>query len=163
MRVDGDQMWQLLRELDDPGSLEVPAGYDHAATRRLFDELVGQLGAAFFCWCAADRHVKDASLHARVDIPAAATDTGDTLVICVSNFGGLATVPVTNPGAWSQAEFEERLAPRDAERIYGVLDSLGYAGVPEAPLWTDYDGPSAIADLEAGYRATWWTRYFDYL
>lgn len=75
----------------------------------------------------------------------------------------MATVALTNPGAYSQDEFEERLAARDAARIYAALDPLEYRVVPEALLWTDYDGPSALAGLDARYGATWWTRYFDYL
>jgi hypothetical protein len=161
--IDGDPMWSLLRSLDDPDHLEFPSDYDHVATRQLFDALVGRLDAAFACRTDADRHVEDASLHARVSIPSAATETGETLVICVSNFGRLAAVAVTNPGVYAQDEFEERLAARDAARIYAALDSLGYQVVPEAPLWTDYDGPSALAAIDARYGATWWTRFFDYL
>lgn len=161
--IDGEPMWALLRSLDDPDHLEFPADYDHDATRQLFEELVDRLDAAFACRTDADRHVEDASLHARVGIPSAATETGEALVVCVSNFGRLATVVVTNPGAYSLGEFEERLAPGDAARIYAALDSLGYQVVPEAPLWTDYDGPSVLASLDARYGATWWTRFFDYL
>ncbi|MBU2693952.1 hypothetical protein [Pimelobacter sp. 30-1] len=161
--VDGELMWSLLRSLDDPDHLEVPSDFDHSATRKLFDELVGRLDAAFACRTNADRHVEDASLHARVSIPSAATETGEPLVVSVSNFGSLATVAVTNPGAYSQDEFKERLAARDAARIYATLDSLGYQVVPEAPLWNDYDGPSALAALDARHGATWWTRFFDYL
>jgi hypothetical protein len=45
MHVDGDQMWILLRSLDDPHNLEFPVGYHHVETRRRFDELVRQLEA----------------------------------------------------------------------------------------------------------------------
>ncbi len=163
MRVEGDQMWVLLRSLDDPDHLEWPGDYDHAATRQLFDELVERLDVEFSCRCEADRHVEDASLHARVDIPAAVTESGERLVISISNFGQLATVSVTNPGVWSETEFEGLLAPSDASRIYPALDALGYQVVPEEPLWSDYDGPSALAAIDARYGATWWTRFFDYL
>ena len=156
-------MWVLLRSLDDPDHLEWPGDYDRVATRRLFDDLVDRLDAAFSCRCDADRHVEDASLHARVDIPAAATDSGERLVISVSNVGRLATVSVTNPGVLSDAEFEDLLAPSDASRMYTALDALGYQVVPEEPLWSDYDGPSALTAVDARYGATWWTRYFDYL
>lgn len=161
--IDGEPMWALLRSLDEPDHLEFPGDYDHDATRQLFEELVDRIDAAFDCRTDADRHVEDASLHARLSIPASATESGETLIVCVSNFGRLATVAVANPGAYSQGEFEERLAVRDAVRIYAALDSLEYQVVPEAPLWTDYDGPSALAGLDARYAATWWTRFFDYL
>lgn len=156
-------MWSLLRSLDDADHLEFPSDFDHPATRPLFDELVGRLDAAFDCRTDAVRHVEDAGLHARLSIPAAATETGDTLVVCVSNFGRLATVALSNPGAYSQEEFEERLAAGDAARIYAALDSLVYQVVPEAPLWKGYDGPSALAAIDGRYDATWWTRFFDYL
>lgn len=126
-------MWVLLRSLDDPDHIEFPSDYDHKATRQLFDELVTRLDAAFACRTDVDRHVEDASLHASVRLPAAATATGEVLVVCVSNFGTLATVAVTNPGAYSQDEFEARLVARDATRIYAALDSLGYRVAPEAP------------------------------
>lgn len=161
--IDGEPMWTLLRSLDDPDHLEFPADYDHDATRQLFEKLVDRLDAAFACRTDPDRHVEDASLHARLSIPAAATESGETLIVCVSNFGRLATVAVANPGAYSQDEFEERLAASDAARIYAALDSLEYQVVPEASLWTDYDGPSALASLDARHGATWWTRFFDYL
>lgn len=161
--IDGDPMWSLLRSLDDPEHLEFPSGFDHDATRQFFDELVACLDAAFDCRTDADRHVEDASLHALLSIPAAATETGDKLVVCVSNFGRLATVALSNPGAYSQEEFEERLAAGDAARIYAALDSLGYQVVPEAPLWNDHDGPSPLAAADARGGATWWTRFFDYL
>jgi hypothetical protein len=161
--IEGDAMWSLLRELDDLNHLEFPADYDHDRTRRLFDKLVRRLDAAFSCQSEADRNVEDASLHARVDIPASATVTGDRLVISVSNFGRLATVSVTNPGVWSQAEFEELLAHADASRIYAALDTYGYRVVPEEPLWSDYDGPSPLDAIDARFGSTWWTRFFDYL
>lgn len=163
MITDKGELWSLLRSLDDPNHLEHPVGFDVVETRDRFDHLVDRLDAEFDCTCLADRHVEDASLHARVDVPAEATITGRPLVVCVSNFGDLAVVSISNPGAWSQAEFEDRLAPQDAERVYGALDALEYVVVPEEPLWEDYDGPSRIAEIGSASRVTWWTRYFDYL
>jgi hypothetical protein len=159
--MDGDSMWALLRSLDDPQNLEHPAGYDHVATRRRFDQLVSQLEKDFSCRCNTDRDIEDASLHARLNVPSEVTDTGDDIVVCVSNFGDLAAIAVTNPGVWSHSEFETILAPRDADRLYGALDALGYTVVPEDALWADYDGPSAIA-VDLRIASTWWTRFFDY-
>lgn len=164
MGTDGEAMWSLLRSLDDPDHLEWPANFDFHQTRQRFDQLVHSLHAAFGCSCEADRNVEDASLHARVNIPESATKSGDRLVVCVSNFGGLATVSLTNPGAWSQAESETLASGEDAFRVHRALDSLGYTVVPEEPLWSDYDGPSDVGvDPQGKVRATWWTRYFDYL
>ena len=163
MRIDGDQMWALLKSLDDPEHLEFPADYSDRDTRSRFDQLVARLNTDFSCWCDADRNVQDASLHARVDVPAEATATGEPLIINVSNFGNLAVIAVNNPGVWTRDEFEELLAPHDAERVYEALDALGYAVIPEEPLWSDYQGPSRLTDLDAAYGTTWWTRFFDYL
>lgn len=86
----------------------------------------------------------------------------EQLVVCVSNLGWLATVSVTNPGAFDQDELEALLDPADARRLDAVLDDLDYVVVPEAPLWRVYDGPSRL-DLVSPGRSSWWTRYFDYL
>ena len=162
MRTEGGQMWTLLRSLDDPDRLEHPADPSWEDTRARFERLVGGLAAAFGGAVDADRNVQDASLHARVAVPAEVTRTGERLVVCVSNFGGLATVSVVNPGAFDQEEHDALLDPDDARRVHGVLDDLGYVVVPEAPLWQDYDGPSEIT-VPGGRRATWWLRYFDHL
>ncbi|GAB2589522.1 hypothetical protein [Microlunatus antarcticus] len=162
MRITGDEMWTVLRRLDDPDHLEWPADFDFAATRARFERLVSGLDAAFGCRCDADRSVQDASLHAQVAIPAGATVTGERLVVCVSNFGSLATVSVVNPGVFDEEEHEALLDAEDARRIHDVLDDLGYVVVPEAPLWQTYDGPSRIT-VDPSYPASWWTRYFDYL
>jgi hypothetical protein len=161
VRIEGQRMWTVLRALDDPDHLESPAGYDFDATRAQFERLVAELDAVFGCRSAADRSVQDASLHARVVVPAHASATGEPLVVCVSNFGSLATVSVVNPGAFDEAEQAALLAAEDAARVYGVLDDLGYVVVPEAPLWQPYDGPSLISFLNEP-PATWWVRFFDY-
>jgi hypothetical protein len=162
VRVEGEQMWALLRSLDDPEHLEWPADYDFDATRERFERLVAGLDTAFGCRSDADRSVQDASLHALVEVPGDATATGERLVVCVSNFGSLATVSLENPGVFDQAELDELLDAKDAARVLGVLDGLGYVVVPEAPLWQDYDGSSPLG-VFAPQRPTWWLRYFDYL
>lgn len=48
----------LLRRLDDPQLLEYPRGYDHAATRALFERLVARLDADFTTRCRAGRHLQ---------------------------------------------------------------------------------------------------------
>ena len=78
-------MWDLLRSLDDPEHLEVPAGYDHDKTRNRFDQMVDRLDSAFSCACQADGYVEDTSYHGRVEILVAATATGSRLVIVVNN------------------------------------------------------------------------------
>jgi hypothetical protein len=162
VRIAGEQMWSLLRELDDPDHLETPAGYDFEATRARFERLVQGLDVVFDCRSDADRSVQDASLHARVVVPAEATVTGERVVVCVSNFGSLATVSLENPGAYDTAELETLLATQDAARVCRVLDDLDYVVVPEWDLWQTYDGAAPL-DVITGGRATWWVRFFDYI
>jgi len=152
------QLWDLLHALDDPDNLEFPAGYDHRRTRGRFEQLAQRLNADFDCRCQVDRDVQDASLHARMDIPAPATATGRPLVVNVSNFGVLAVLSVDNPGAWTDAETATLLHPDDAHRVHTALTDLGYTLIPEDPLCEPYDGV-----CDPGIFATWWIRYFDYI
>jgi hypothetical protein len=163
MVIEGDALWALLHELDDPQHLEHPADYDHAKTRALFDELVRSLDLAFDCACDADRYVQDASHHGRVVIPAHATATGQNLVVTISNFGQMATVSVDNPGSYDRVEFDALLDRRDADLVDALLSALGYRIVSEEPLWTRYNGPSPIDCDGEDLGVTWWTRFFDYL
>jgi hypothetical protein len=162
MPIDAAQLSQLLHALDDPTGLEVPAGYDHRRVRGGFEQLARRLNADFKCECDVDRDVQDASLHGRIDVPAAATATGSPLILSVSNFGDLAVLSVDNPGVWTDAEAADLLQSRDVDRVRAALVDLGYTLVPEEPLWERYDGvwdPSVFGPSEA----TWWDRYFSYL
>jgi hypothetical protein len=116
-----------------------------------------RLERGFGCRCDVDGHVEDASFHGRIDIPAAATTTGQRLVIVISNFGGLAVLAVENPGVWDDEEAARLLRRDDASRIREALDDLGYTLVPEGQLWRRYDGVCGPG------ISTWWDRYFDYL
>ncbi|MFU8873021.1 hypothetical protein [Micromonospora sp. SL4-19] len=157
MPADDAQLWQLLHSLDDPNHLEFPANYDHRRARTRFNHLAERLDRDFGCQCDVDRHVQDASFHGRIDIPAAATTTGERLVIVISNFGDLAVLAVENPGVWDDEEAAQVLHPDDTSRIHKALDDLGYTLIPEEPLWNRYDGVCGPA------ISTWWVRYFDYL
>ncbi|MEU8007585.1 hypothetical protein AB0B66_41050 [Catellatospora sp. NPDC049111] len=55
----------------------------------------------------------DASLHGRIEVPAALTATGSRLVVSISNFGGMAVLAVDNPGVWTDEEAAELLQPDD--------------------------------------------------
>lgn len=160
--LDAAQLSQLLHALDDPNGLEFPAGYGRRRTRGRFEQLVRRLNADFECECHVDRDVQDASLHGRVDVPAAATATGRPLIVSISNFGDLAVLSVDNPGVWTDAEAANLLQSRDADRVWAALADLGYTLIPEEPLWERYNGawdPSVFGPSEA----SWWIRYFDYL
>ncbi|SCG35934.1 hypothetical protein GA0070609_0175 [Micromonospora echinaurantiaca] len=80
MPADQAQLWQLLHSLDDPKHLEFPANYDHRRARARFNQLVERLDRDFGCHCDVDREAQDASFHGHIDIPAAATATGERLV-----------------------------------------------------------------------------------
>lgn len=100
--------------------------------------------------------MQDASLHGRIEIPAALTATGSRLVVSISNFRGLAVLAVDNPGVWTDEEAAELLHPDDGDRIGAALADLGYVLIPEGPLWDAYQG------AWPGVR-NWWDRLFDYL
>ncbi|MFI7598986.1 hypothetical protein [Actinoplanes sp. NPDC049681] len=159
MLADDAQLWQLLHSLDDPDHLEFPANYDHHRARARFNALAERLDRDFNCQTDVDRNAQDASFHGRIDIPAAATATGERLVIVISNFGDLAVLAVENPGVWDAEEAASVLNPDDNNRIHRALHDLGYVAVPEGPLWKRYDGPGGVLASDA----SWWNRYFDYL
>jgi hypothetical protein len=155
-----DELWILLRGLDDPGHAEYPAGYNHRDVRGRFDLLAAALNAAFACQCFVDRHVEDASHHGHIDIPADACIAGEHLTVVVSNFGNLAVVAVGNPGEYSEEESKLLIDPADEARIQQALTGLGYVVLPEHPLWTRYDGNLQFLRDQNG---SWWDRFFSYL
>jgi len=162
--ADDTQLWHLLRSLDGPDHLEIPANYHHGRERARFEQLAQRLDTAFgrHNRVSRDVNVQDASLHGRIDIPAAATATTHPLVVLVSNFGGLAVLAVDNPGVWTDAEAAQLLHPDDRRRISAALADLGYTLIPEEPLRRPYDGTwdPAVFSPSGG---SWWIRYFDYL
>ncbi|MGW1012544.1 hypothetical protein ACWD4X_21230 [Streptomyces termitum] len=156
----------LLRRLDDPVFLEHPRGYDHAATRALFERLVARLDADFDTRCEADRGVQDASLHATAAVPAKAAAAGERITVSVSNFGSMAVVAAEWPGVYDdtgEAVEAGALDAADLRKVERALTELGYVPVPESLLTRPYDGPGPLAPHRLGDRADWWIRYFDYL
>ncbi|MFC7973973.1 hypothetical protein ACFUT3_01755 [Streptomyces cinereoruber] len=156
----------LLHRLDDPELVEHPPGYDHAATRALFERLVARLDADFDTRCTADHQVQDASLHARVEVPTEATVCGERIVVSVSNFGSMAVVAAENPGVYSDTEEAAEagaLDITDLRKVERALTSLGYVLIPERLLTRPYDGLSPLASYRPGERVDWWARYFDYI
>jgi hypothetical protein len=71
MPVDETELWQRLRALDNPDQVESPAGYHHRGARAQFERLVTRLDTDFGCRCKVDRDMQDASLHGRIEVPAA--------------------------------------------------------------------------------------------
>ncbi|GAA3775508.1 hypothetical protein GCM10022225_74330 [Plantactinospora mayteni] len=162
MVADDTLLWRLLRSLDDPDCLEVPANYQHRRARARFNQLAQRLDHDFGCQCEVDRKVEDASFHGRIEISATATGTLRRLVIVISNFGGLAVLAVDNPGVWTDQEAAQLLHPDDDTRIRRALEDLTYTLIPEEPLWQRYDGAWNKDNVSARVN-TWWDRYFDYL
>ncbi|MFJ5922796.1 hypothetical protein ACIQF6_09335 [Kitasatospora sp. NPDC092948] len=158
----------LLHRLDDPDSAEYPPGYDNSATRARFDRLVSRLDSDFATRCRADRNVQDAGLHARADVPAAATRLGVKIVVSVSNFGSMAVVAAENPGEFldtAEAVDEGALHVDDLATVERALTELGYVVLPERLLTRPYDGvrERLASYYGEGRPCDWWIRYFDYL
>lgn len=162
MLTDPDELWQLLRSLDDPDPdhFETPPGYLHYLVRRKFKQLIDRLNADFDCRCNVD-FAPDGTRHGRIEIPDSAAASGGQLVLSVSNFGNLVVLSVENPGAWSDDEAAVLLHPDDARRIHSALDDLGYVLIPEDPLWQRYDGTNDRARMFRDGRRSWWDRYFE--
>ncbi|MEU6227973.1 hypothetical protein [Streptomyces sp. NPDC047042] len=163
MPLEERRTWALLRQLDDPEHLEFPRGYDHAATRALFEQLASRLGRRFQCACSVDRGVEDASHHGTIVIPHGSTVSGEHITVTVSNFGNLAAVTLGTPGSYDEGEDNILFEKADQQRIDDELEALGYISVSEHLLWTPYDGVSELGPQCSKYPPRWWTRFFDYL
>lgn len=137
--------------------MEWPADFDREATIERFGALTAELEREFGCKCDADAwpDVQDASYFGRLVIPARATATGGDVVVVVSNHWPLAVYALENPGVYGAAELDALLDPLDKERVERVLLGAGHVIVPEALLWTAYEGSSVGV-------STWWIRFFDY-
>lgn len=159
-----DELWHLLRSLDEATAFEFPSNFSFPDAQKRLENLLERLAADFGQPAEPDRWIEDASFHADVRIPAEATATGESFTIRLSNFGNLAVITLERPGIYSQTELDELADAEDITRIATALTDLGYVVVPEEPLWGDYDGAKpAMRSLDTRYGNTWWTRYFDYL
>ncbi|MFC9325545.1 hypothetical protein [Kitasatospora sp. NPDC057015] len=156
MTTDEQHLWALLRDLDRSGGAEFPAGYDHAATRRRFDQLVADIDTLFSCVSKVERDAPETSYHGWIIIPVNATVSADFITVIVSNFGDLATVTLGNPVSYDQEETDYPFDSTDHGRITEVLTGLGYITVPEHLAWADYDG---VMNLRSHARS-WFDRFF---
>lgn len=164
MPIDDQRGLALLRRLDDPVHLEFPSGYDDVATRMRFYRLVSHLNHRFDCACGIDRHVEDASYHGTIDVPAAATDSGEHVIVTVSNFGNLAAVTLGNPGSRAEGDEHELFRSTDRPRVEDELAALGYVSISERLLRRHYDGDNDFAShYPPEHPLTWWTRFFDHM
>ncbi|MFD8806304.1 hypothetical protein [Streptomyces sp. NPDC059597] len=154
----------LLRTLDrlpGPAHLEFPDGFDHARARaratRLRDRLTRDLGHP----CHLDDQIQDAGYSFEIVIPSEARGAGAPLLLRLSNYGDLAAVTV--PGPFGHDAPEGAVAPGPLSAIEAALRDLGCTPVPVRLLRRPYDGVSTWLAAEEPGRATWWTRFFDYL
>jgi len=159
MRLDEIETRRLLRALDDPDHIEFPADHDPVQAAARFQRLDTQLRDTF--GGGGGMLAQDATFLGDLSIPSLATAGGHQINIVISNFGNLAIVSPYVPDALlDDAEIEALLHPLDASRVYGLLDDLGYAVIPQDPLDEYYDGAVAFLRKSA---ARWVSRYFDYL
>lgn len=151
----------LLRDLDDPQSLEWPEHYDRGKAKSLLDTLVAKLDQDFATRCTAEHDEQDSSEYGRVVVPAQATACGTRIVVCISKFGRLAMICAENPGAFlgiQNAQSEGELDADDLATVDRALTDLDYDVVPEEIIESDYDGPSRLPWHVQ--RPTWRDRYF---
>jgi hypothetical protein len=151
----------LLHRLDDPLHLEFPRGFDRCATSAKFERLVDLLDRAFDCRTEVDRTIQDAGTFGIVVVPSAATNSGESLTVMISNFGDLASVSLGAPDSYRAEEVATLFDPRDRSRIDDALRALGYVIVSDAVLWSAYDGKTRIEGSPRHF-STWWDRFFNY-
>ncbi|MFD9561747.1 hypothetical protein [Streptomyces sp. NPDC059994] len=171
------QVLALLHTLDQlsgPDHLEFPDGFDHPLAKAQATQLKDRLTKDFGHACGLDDEIQDASYYFKIAIPAEATEAGVPLGLRLSNFGNLAVVTTPGPDSHDDLDHAVRegaLAVADRGRIEAALCDFGYTPVPPRLLHRPYDGVTWLAgegSFYAGYgphqgRATWWTRYFEYL
>jgi hypothetical protein len=158
MTTDEQHLWVHLRELDGSGDAEFPDGYDHAAARTRFNQLVADIDTQFSCISNVERDAQEASYHGRIIIPVDATTSGDFITIIVSNLGDLAVVTLGNPMSYDEEETDYLLDPTGHTRITNILSGLGYITVPEHLTWADYDG---VMNLRSHARS-WFDRFLSW-
>jgi hypothetical protein len=151
----------LLHRLDDPLHLEFPRGFDHRAASAKFEELVDLLDRAFDCRTEVDRTIQDAGSFGVVVVPPAATDSGESLTIMISNFGAMASVSLGAPDSYSAEEVATLFDPRDRARIDEALRASGHVIMSDAVLWSDYDGNTEIEGSPRHF-SKWWDRFFNF-
>jgi len=177
--MDDDQrILDLLRALDGlpgPDHLEFPDGFDYeraeARAVRLTERLTEELGRP----CSNGR-TQDASYYFTVGIPPRSADAGEWTGVRLSNYGDLAVVTTPLPdshGDLDEAVADGALSEEDRRRIEATLSELGLELVPLRLLHRLYDGVTWLADDVPGAvvmswpphtgKATWWTRFFEYL
>ncbi|WP_369384033.1 hypothetical protein [Streptomyces sp. cg36] len=171
------QVLALLHTLDrlpGPEHLEFPDGFDYPLAKARAIRLKDRLNRDFGRSCHLDDQIQDASYSFMITIPAEASAPGVPVGVRLSNFGSLAVA--TTPGPDSHDDLDHAvqqgaLSAADRSRIEAALRDLGYTLVPPRLLHELYDGVTRLADQGSFYlsygphrgRATWWTRYFEYL
>ncbi|MEV6840517.1 hypothetical protein AB0N17_39565 [Streptomyces sp. NPDC051133] len=174
---DDAEVLDLLHTLDRlaaPDHLEFPEGFDYSLARAQAGRLKDRLDEDFRQACKLDDQIQDASYYFKITIPAEAAEAGIPVGVRLSNYGNLAVVTTPMPDSHDDldhAVLGGALSAADRRRIESALTECGYTLIPPRLLHRPYDGVTPLADegpFYAGYgphqgRATWWTRYFEYL
>lgn len=165
---------QTLDRLPGPDHLEFPDGFDYASAKNRAIRLEDRLTQDFGHVCGLDDQIQDASYSFQVAIPAEATEADVPAYVRLSNFGNLAVAFAPRPDSHDdldQAVQKGALTTADRSRIESAAHDFGYTLVPPRLLHRPYDGVTWLAGgrpFHASYgphrsRATWWTRYFEYV
>jgi hypothetical protein len=174
MLADDDELWRLLRSLDDLDHPDDIADYPWEDARAKFDALRRRLERDFNCPCTVNGNVQDANYFDSIHVPAGVTASGRAfegraLEVRISNFGGLAVVLARDqvrPRFFVTRHSDAYVHPEDLVRIDSALSDLGYTLIPSEPLLRPYDGAlgrdAVRANPSIWWIETWWIRYFDY-
>jgi hypothetical protein len=159
---------ELLRQNDDPVSVERPARFDEGALRSKVDFLIGSLRDRFGAVTAevGPPFIQDASFFAALKIEPEATRSGHGLWVRISNFGDMASAGVALPGAYDGEDLGQVTDESEWHDLLAAIESHGFRYIAEDDLWPDYDGQNEHLKAfyrKTGGRLTWWIRFFDWI
>lgn len=155
------EVWQRMREADDPDRTEVPADYHEARLNRRFKRFARALSSTFSTRCRFDTRrngaIQDATFFGEVTMPAG----GDlAIVVKVSSFAELASVFVRHRNRLLEREnYDDALRAR-LEVVGRLLAEHGYVLIPDEAWRVPYDGRNHYF-LQVG--GSWGHRFFSYV
>jgi hypothetical protein len=160
-----------LRAYDDPSYSEQPPDFDEPRERAGVEALIARISRAFRLaeWSKTGQpslhaeigfpQIQDASHFATLQLPAAATDGGQELLLRTSRFGPMLAIAAPSLETPRSATDRNRLAALGAEAGYRIV----FADL----LSRHYDGANEYLTnhLYADHpeRLTWWIRFFDWI
>lgn len=139
----------ILRQHDSDSGWAAPPDFDHAAAERQFRTLAAAVKRAAGVPLRAESAVQDASFFGRIFLGGALLIAEpvlpDTILLRVSNWGGLATV-----------SDEMALTAGGLAQVIELLGSNEYRYIPPQILSGPYTGT-----LPTNGAVSWWQRFFD--